>query len=396
MNNLGILSIRQPVLACVMSLLLLIVGGLALLSLPISEYPNVVPPTVVVTASYPGANAQTVADTVAAPIEQEVNGTEGMLYMSSQSTSDGRMVLTVTFRLGTDPDRAQVLVQGAVNGALPRLPEEVRRFGVTTRKLALDRLMIIFVTSPDQSYDQLYVSNYALRQVRDELLRIDGIGDIDMQGARDYAMRIWLDPDRMAALGITAEDVVAAVQSQNTQVAGGLLAEPPVADQAFQPSLTFRGRLDRPDEFENIVIRATRDGTAAADPRRRPGGAGRGLLHHQLHPAGPARRGAGDHAAPRLQRPRHRADHPRHDGPHRAELPAGHQGRDRLRPDALRRRERERAGAHDRRGRRAGGAGGADLPAELALHDHPRAGHPGLADRHLRGHGRCSASRSTC
>ena len=260
MNNLGILSIRQPVLACVMSLLLLIVGGLALLSLPISEYPNVVPPTVVVTANYPGANAQTVADTVASPIEQEVNGTEGMLYMSSQSTSDGRMVLTVTFSLGTDPDRAQVLVQGAVNGALPRLPEEVRRFGVTTRKLALDRLMIIFVTSPDQSFDQLYVSNYALRQVRDELLRIDGIGDIDMQGARDYAMRIWLDPDRMAALGITAEDVVAAVVAQNTQVAGGLLAEPPVADQAFQPSLTFRGRLDRPEEFENIVIRATRDG----------------------------------------------------------------------------------------------------------------------------------------
>ena len=260
MNNLGVLSIRQPVLACVMSLLLLIVGGLAMLALPISEYPDVVPPTVVVTASYPGANAQTVADTVAAPIEQEVNGTEGMLYMSSQSTSDGRMVLTVTFRLGTDPDRAQVLVQGAVNGALPRLPEEVRRFGVTTRKLALDRLMIIFVYSPDDSYDQLYVSNYALRQVREELLRIDGIGDIDMQGARDYAMRIWLDPDRMAALDITAEDIVRAVQSQNTQVAGGLVAEPPVSGPAFQPSLTFRGRLDRPDEFESIVIRASREG----------------------------------------------------------------------------------------------------------------------------------------
>ena len=240
--------------------MLLIVGGLSLLSLPISEYPDVAPPTVVVTTTYPGASAQVVADTVAAPIEQEVNGTEGMLYMSSQSTSDGRMVLTVTFGLGTDPDRAQVLVQAAVAGAAPRLPEEVRRYGVTTRKLATDRLMVIFVTSPDGSYDQLYVSNYALRQVRDELLRIDGIGDIDMQGARDYGMRIWLDPGRMAANDVIAEDIEAAVRAQNAQVAGGQIAEPPVADQAFQPNLTFRGRLDDPAEFEQIVIRSDAQG----------------------------------------------------------------------------------------------------------------------------------------
>jgi hydrophobe/amphiphile efflux-1 (HAE1) family protein len=226
-----------------------------LLVLPVSEYPNVAPPTVIVTTTYPGASAQVVADTVATPIEQEVNGTEGMLYMSSQSTADGRMVLTVTFRLGTDPDRAQVLVQAAVATAMPRLPEEVRRFGTITRKVATDRLMIIYLTSPDQSFDQLYVSNYALRQVRDELLRIDGIGDIDMQGARDYAMRIWLDPTRMAFAGITAEDIVTAVQSHNAQIAGGQLAEPPVLDQAFQPSVTFRGRLAQPAEFENIVLR---------------------------------------------------------------------------------------------------------------------------------------------
>jgi hydrophobe/amphiphile efflux-1 (HAE1) family protein len=248
------------VLACVLSLVLLIVGGLSMLSLPISEYPDVVPPTVVVATTYPGASAQVVADTVATPIEQEVNGTEGMLYMSSQSTADGRMSLTVTFRLGTDPDRAQILVQGAVAAALPRLPEEVRRWGVTTRKLATDRLMVIFVSSPDGSYDQLYISNYALRQVRDELLRIDGIGDIDMQGARDYAMRVWLDPGRMAANGIIAEDVVAAIQAQNAEVAGGQVAEPPVADQAFQPNLTFRGRLADAAEFETIVIRAGADG----------------------------------------------------------------------------------------------------------------------------------------
>jgi hydrophobe/amphiphile efflux-1 (HAE1) family protein len=239
---------------------LLIVGSLSLFSLPISEYPDVVPPTVVVATSYPGASAQVVADTVATPIEQEVNGTEGMLYMSSQSTADGRMSLTVTFRLGTDPDRAQILVQGAVAAALPRLPEEVRRWGVTTRKLATDRLMVIFVSSPDGSYDQLYVSNFALRQVRDELLRIDGIGDIDMQGARDYAMRVWLDPGRMAANSVIAEDVVAAIQAQNAEIAGGQIAEPPVADQAFQPNLTFRGRLADPAEFEAIVLRSGADG----------------------------------------------------------------------------------------------------------------------------------------
>ncbi|MEN0076812.1 MAG: efflux RND transporter permease subunit, partial [Paracraurococcus sp.] len=193
-------------------------------------------------------------------IEQEVNGTEGMLYMSSQSTADGRMNLVVTFALGTDPDRAQILVQGAVAAALPRLPEEVRRWGVTTRKLATDRLMVIFVSSPDASYEQLYVSNFALRQVRDELLRIDGIGDIDMQGARDYAMRVWLDPGRMQANNVIAEDVVAAVQAQNAEVAGGQIAEPPVADQAFQPNLVFRGRLSDPAEFESIVIRAGADG----------------------------------------------------------------------------------------------------------------------------------------
>ncbi|WP_281201102.1 efflux RND transporter permease subunit [Belnapia rosea] len=254
------MSVRQPVLACVLSLVLLIIGGLSMLSLPISEYPDVAPPTVVVATNYPGASAQVVADTVATPIEQEVNGTEGMLYMSSQSTADGRMTLTVTFRLGTDPDRAQILVQGAVSTALPRLPEEVRRWGVTTRKIATDRLMVIFVTSPDASYDQLYVSNFALRQVRDELLRIDGIGDIDMQGARDYAMRVWLDPGRMAANSVIAEDVVAAIQAQNAEVAGGQIAEPPVADQAFQPNLTFRGRLDDPAEFERIVVRAGADG----------------------------------------------------------------------------------------------------------------------------------------
>jgi multidrug efflux pump subunit AcrB len=181
--NIGHLSVRQPVLAIVLSVFLMIAGGLAYLGLPVAEYPEVAPPTVVVQAQYPGASAQVVADTVSTPLEQEVNGVENMLYMYSQSTADGRVSLTVTFALGTDLDAAQVLVQNRVAVATPRLPEEVRRIGVTTRKNSPDLLMVVYMTSPDETYDQLYVSNYALRQVRDRLLRLDGVGDVQMFGA---------------------------------------------------------------------------------------------------------------------------------------------------------------------------------------------------------------------
>ena len=258
--NIGHLSVRQPVLAIVLSIFLMIAGGLAYLGLPVSEYPDVAPPTVVVQAQYPGASAQVVADTVATPLEQEINGVENMLYMYSQSTADGRMLLTVTFALGTDLDTAQVLVQNRVAVATPRLPEEVRRIGVTTRKNSPDLLMVIYMTSPDESYDQLYLSNYALRRVRDRLLRLDGIGDVQMFGARDYSMRVWLDPERMAQWGLSAGDVVAAVRAQNIQIAGGQLGEPPIADQAFQPNLTFLGRLQEPEAFGDIIVRATADG----------------------------------------------------------------------------------------------------------------------------------------
>ncbi|RYI98639.1 MAG: hydrophobe/amphiphile efflux-1 family RND transporter, partial [Acetobacteraceae bacterium] len=245
----------------VLSILLMIIGGIAYVTLPVSEYPDVAPPTIVVTAAYPGASAQVVADTVATPLEQEINGTEGMLYMYSQSTSDGRVTLTVTFKLGTDLDKAQVLVQNQVAIATPRLPEEVRRLGLTTRKNAPDLLMIAFMLSPDDSYDQLYISNYALRQVKDRLNRLDGIGDITMFGARDYAMRLWLDPERIADLGLTAGDIVAAVRAQNVQIAGGTIAEPPIADQAFQPSLTFLGRLMEPEQFGELIIKASETGS---------------------------------------------------------------------------------------------------------------------------------------
>ena len=222
--NLGRLSINQPILAMVLSIVLLIVGALAYTTLPVSEYPQVVPPTVVVTTQYPGASAQTVSDTVAAPIEQEINGVEDMLYLYSQATSNGQLTITVTFKLGTDLDKAQVLVQNRVAIAQPQLPDEVQRNGVTTRKNSPDILMVVFMLSPDDSFDQLYISNYALLQVRDQLLRLDGVGDIQMFGARDYSMRLWLDPDKIANLGLTAADVMAAIRAQNLQITGGQIA----------------------------------------------------------------------------------------------------------------------------------------------------------------------------
>ena len=258
--NLGRLSINQPILAMVLSIVLLIVGAIAYTTLPVSEYPQVVPPTVVVTTQYPGASAQTVSDTVAAPIEQEINGVEDMLYLYSQATSNGQLTITVTFKLGTDLDKAQVLVQNRVAIAQPRLPEEVQRNGVVTRKNSPDILMVVFMLSPDDTFDQLYISNYALLQVRDQLLRLDGVGDIQIFGARDYSMRLWLDPDKIATLGLTAGEVVAAIRAQNVQIAGGQIAEPPIADRAFSPNLTFTGRLKDPKQFEEIVVKAGADG----------------------------------------------------------------------------------------------------------------------------------------
>ena len=258
--NLGRLSINQPILAMVLSIVLLIVGAIAYPTLPVSEYPQVVPPTVIVTTQYPGASAQTVSDTVAAPIEQEINGVEDMLYLYSQATSNGQLTITVTFKLGTDLDKAQVLVQNRVAIAQPRLPEEVQRNGVVTRKNSPDILMVVFMLSPDDTFDQLYISNYTLLQVRDQLLRLDGVGDIQMFGARDYSMRLWLDPDRIANVGLTSSEVLAAIRAQNLQIAGGQIAEPPIADRAFQPNLVFTGRLKDIRQFEDIVVKAGSDG----------------------------------------------------------------------------------------------------------------------------------------
>ena len=213
--------IERPIFAGVLSLIILIVGAISMFQLPVSEYPEVVPPTVVVRAVYPGANPKTIAETVASPLEQTINGIENSLYMFSQSTADGVMTLTVTFKLGTDLDIAQVQVQNLVNQALPKLPEEVRRLGVTTLKASPDLTMVVHLFSPDGRYDDVYLRNYAVLQVRDELARIPGVGQIRVFGSGDYSMRIWLDPNKVAARNMTANDVVNALREQNVQVAAG-------------------------------------------------------------------------------------------------------------------------------------------------------------------------------
>src|SRR5206468_2235663 len=247
--------------AAVLSIVTIILGTISYLALPVAQYPEVVPPTIVVQASYPGAPPEVIADTVATPIEQEVNGVEDMLYMSSQSTTDGQMTLTITFRLGTDLDKAQVLVQNRVAIAEPRLPEDVRRVGVTTLKSSPDLLMVVHLLSPTRRYDQLYIGNFALIQVRDALRRLEGVGDVNLFGLREYSMRVWLDPARLASRNIATSDVVRALREQNVQVASGAVGQQPVpAGHAFQLPVTTLGRLREPEEFENIVVKTGADG----------------------------------------------------------------------------------------------------------------------------------------
>jgi multidrug efflux pump len=253
--------IDRPIFAIVISLLILAVGSLALLRLPISEYPSVVPPTVVVRAMYPGANPKVIAETVASPLEQQINGVEGMLYMYSQATADGLMTLTVTFALGSDLDNAQVQVQNRVAQALPRLPQEVQRVGVTTEKASPDFIMVVHLISPDERYNMLYLSNFAHLRVKDELARIGGVGSVQIFGAGEYSMRVWLDPNRLASRQLTATDVVRAIREQNLQVAAGVLGAPPAPSATtFQLSINAQGRLTSEEEFGDIVVRAAPDG----------------------------------------------------------------------------------------------------------------------------------------
>jgi hydrophobe/amphiphile efflux-1 (HAE1) family protein len=253
--------IRRPIFAAVIAVVITIVGALAYFGLPVAQYPEVVPPTVTVSAVYPGASGETIAETVASPLEQEINGVDDMLYMSSQATGDGRLTITVTFKLGTDLDEAQVLVQNRVALAEPRLPEEVRRQGVVTRKTSPDFILVANLVSPGNVLDRGYISNYALTQMRDRLARIDGVGEVRLFGSRDYAMRIWIDPGLAAARNMTAGEIVAALRAQNVQVAAGGIGQPPQSTgNAYQLNVETQGRLATPQQFADVVIKADDQG----------------------------------------------------------------------------------------------------------------------------------------
>ena len=253
--------IDRPIFATVLSIVVTLAGALAVGTLPLSQYPPVTPPTIQVDCNYPGANAQVVAETIAAPIEQQVNGVERMLYMTSQCTSEGSYTLTVTFDIGTNLNLAQVLVQNRVNLAIPNLPDVVRATGVTTRKRSPEILLTVSLNSPDGTFDQLYLSNYAVTRMKEELARVPGISDVTIFGQRDYAMRVWVHPEKLAARNLTAIDVVNALREQNAQVAAGQLGQPPTADgQALQITLDTLGRLSTVEEYEQVVVRADRAG----------------------------------------------------------------------------------------------------------------------------------------
>src|SRR5436305_3626341 len=235
----------------------MLAGGVAVFSLPVAQYPDVTPPCVQVTAFYPGANATTVRDTVAAPIEEQVSGVEEMMYMSSRCTNDGTYTLTVTFKLGTDADMAQVLVQNRVSLALPVIPALVQNEGITVKKMSPNTLMIVNLISPDNRYDSLYLSNYATMFVKDELGRLPGVAGITYLGQRDYSLRAWLDPDKLAALNLSAMDVIAAIAQQNVQVAAGQIGQQPVPrGQQFQLTINTMGRLTDPEQFADIILKA--------------------------------------------------------------------------------------------------------------------------------------------
>src|SRR5688500_15537389 len=250
--------IDRPIFASVVSIVIVILGLVSFGRLPIAQYPEIAPPVINVTGQYPGASAEVVAATVVTPLEQQINGVENMLYISSNATGDGRFTIAVTFELGTNLDIAQVQVQNRVAIAQPRLPPDVRNIGVTVTKSSPDLMMVVHLYSPDQSRDALFVSNYATLEIKDALTRVDGVGSITVFGSRDYAMRIWLDPGRLQSLGMTATDVTQALQAQNIQVASGVLNAPPVQRPgAFQIAVQTLGRLANPEEFANIVVKQT-------------------------------------------------------------------------------------------------------------------------------------------
>ena len=379
--------IDRPVFASVLSIVIVLAGLVAMRVLPISQYPQIVPPEVVVSATYPGATAETVAATVAAPLEQQINGVERMIYMQSTSTGSGTMSLTVTFEIGTNPDQNAINVNNRVQRALPLLPGEVSRQGLVVQKRSTSILQVITMSSPDDRYDTIYISNYALVNVLDELRRLPGVGDAALFGASDYSMRIWLRPDKLAQYNLTPADVAGVVREQNQQFAAGRFGEEPMnRPQVFTYSVTTPPRLVDRTQFEDIIIRSEENGGALRlkDVARVELGALTYGFSGTFNgsPAVPIAR------LPAARRQRHPGggDGEGGHGAHRQALPRRPALRHPVRHHALR-RGLDRGGRHHlRRGDRAGGAGRLPVPAERAGDDHPGHRHPGVDHRHLRRH----------
>ena len=377
--------IERPIFAAVLSVLLTIAGLIAARTLPVSEYPDIAPPTVMITATYPGASAEVIAQTVASPIEQEVNGVDDMLYISSQSTGDGLLTINVVFKTGVNIDLAQVLVQNRVAIATPRLPEEVQRFGVVVKKASPDLMMVVHLRSPDGSRTQQYISNYATLYVRDVLARLEGVGDVRVFGARDYSMRVWLDPDKIAARGMTAGEVVFALRAANLQVAAGAINQPPAASPgAFQLSVRTLGRLSEPEQFSDIVLRSDADGQVRLrDVARVEIGAQDYTVNAYLdkNPATAIvvfqKPGSNALATSEFGRGRHGRAEEAVSGRHRLF--------DRLQSDRIHSAVRRSGRPHASRSGPARRRGGHSLPADMARRDHSGGGDSGVAHRQLSG-----------
>src|SRR6266566_2377038 len=349
--------IDRPIFAGVLSTLIFVAGLLSLPALPISEYPEVAPPTVVVRAQYPGANPKVIAETVSTPIEEQINGVEGMLYMSSQATTDGLMTLNVTFRLGTDPDKAQQLVQNRVAQAEPRLPAEVRTLGITTIKSAPDLTMVVHLLSPNGRYDMTYLRNYAVLNVKDRLARIEGVGQVQLFGSGDYSMRVWLDPQKVAERGLSAADVVREIRTQNVQAAAGVVgASPSEVGLDLQLSINAQGRLRTEEEFGEIIVK---NGTNGEVTRLRDI--------------------AGLECDPDF------GQRPQDDGRAEAEHARRHGLQHRLRPHAIRSRIHRSGRAYAAGSGGAGGAGRYSVLADVEGVDHSADRGAGFHHRHLRG-----------
>ena len=383
--NLSRFFIDRPIFAGVISIAIFLAGLIAMTQLPISEYPEVVPPSVVVTASFPGANPETIADTVATPLEEQINGTENMLYMSSSAASDGTLTLTATFKLGTDPDLATQLVQNRVNQALPRLPDVTRNLGVTTVKSSPDLTMVVHLRSPTGRYDMLYLRNYAVLNVKDQLSKIEGVGSVQLFGSGDYAMRLWLNPEKIAELGLTADDVVSAVRRQNVQVAAGVINGPPYGKKGeIQLPINVEGRLSDPDQFRQIVIKnaggvITRLGDVARIEIDASQYGLRSLLNNEQAVAIPIFQAPGSNAIQISDHVRATMEQLKKNFPEGVDYSIVYD------PTIFVRDFDPSGDPHPARSSGAGRAGGDPVPADLAGVHHPVAGRAGVHRRHLLG-----------